>query len=173
MSKTPDDKLKLRKVMFLSAVVLQIGSGLIFLVDVVFELTEFTRHTWFELIGIVGLAIGAGFTFNQYRQLLHRNTKVEQELGAVSGAFQEMIEVHFRNWGLTDAERDVALLSIKGLPIADIATMRATRAGTIKAQSAAIYRKAGVSSRAELISVVIEDLIMGLDLTLSAHPVTA
>ena len=40
MSKTPDDKLKLRKVMFLSAVVLQIGSGLIFLVDVVFELTE-------------------------------------------------------------------------------------------------------------------------------------
>jgi DNA-binding NarL/FixJ family response regulator len=87
--------------------------------------------------------------------------------------FQEMIEVHFRNWGLTDAERDVALLSIKGLPIADIATMRATRAGTIKAQSAAIYRKAGVSSRAELISVVIEDLIMGLDLTLSAHPVTA
>ena len=173
MTQTPDEKLKLRKVMFLSAIALQIGSGMIFLIDVVFELNEFTRHTWFELIGIVGLAIGAGFTFRQYRQLLHRNTKVEQELSAVSGAFQEMIEVHFRNWGLTGAERDVALLSIKGLPVADIATMRATRAGTIKAQSAAIYRKAGVSSRAELISVVIEDLIMGLDLTLSPHPATA
>jgi DNA-binding NarL/FixJ family response regulator len=66
---------------------------------------------------------------------------------------------------LTAAERDVALLSIKGISNTDIAEMRNTRAGTIQAQHAAIYRKAGVSSRAELISVVFEDLIAGLDLT--------
>ena len=43
--------------------------------------------------------------------------------------------------------------------------MRHTREGTIRAQSASIYRKSGVSNRAELISVMIEDLIAGLNLT--------
>ena len=36
---------------------------------------------------------------------------------------------------------------------------------SIKSQCAAIYRKSGVSSRAELVSVVIEDLPAGLDRT--------
>jgi len=47
------------------------------------------------------------------------------------------------------SERDVALLSIKGVSISEIADMRQTRVGTIKAQNAAIYRKSGVSNRAE------------------------
>lgn len=46
--------------------------------------------------------------------------------------------------------------------------MRHTREGTIRAQSASIYRKSGVSNRAELISVMIEDLIAGLNLTVHA-----
>ena len=41
--------------------------------------------------------------------------------------------------------------------------MRQTKIGTIKAQNAAIYRKSGVSSRAELISVMVEELIEGLN----------
>lgn len=113
---------------------------------------------------MIALIIGASVTLAQYRDLLRRNTKIERELGAASGAFQEVIEQHFDAWKLTEAERDVALLSIKGVAIADIATMRQTRGGTIKAQGAAIYRKAGVSSRAELVSVMIEELIAGLEL---------
>ena len=50
------------------------------------------------------------------------------------------------------------------MSVADIATLRKTAAGTVKAQSAAIYRKAGVSNRAEMISVLIEDLIDGVPL---------
>ncbi|MDG1375526.1 MAG: hypothetical protein P8P56_00545 [Yoonia sp.] len=163
--KTEETALSVRKAVFLSAVALQLGCGLVFASDVIMEIGEFTSHTWLELIGVVALTLGATFTIGQYRQLLHRNTKIERELGAVTGAFQEMIESHFQAWSLTSAERDVALLSIKGVSIADIAAMRTTRVGTIKAQSAAIYRKAGVSSRAELISILIEDLIAGLDLS--------
>jgi DNA-binding NarL/FixJ family response regulator len=94
---------------------------------------------------------------------------VERELQAASGAFQQVMEQNFDDWGLTPAERDVALLSIKGVPIAEIARLRDTREGTIKAQSTAIYRKVGVSNRAELIAVMVEELIAGV----SAAPVDA
>jgi DNA-binding CsgD family transcriptional regulator len=81
------------------------------------------------------------------------------------------MEESFARWGLTPSERDVALLSIKGLSVAEIAAMRSTQAGTVKAQCAAVYRKAGVNSRAELLSLFIDDL-MG-DLPLAAPPKAA
>ncbi|MDG1117419.1 MAG: helix-turn-helix transcriptional regulator [Flavimaricola sp.] len=155
----------LRRNMFLAAAILQVSCGIVFTTDVFIELAEFTRHTWVELVGVIALAIGAVVTLSQYLQLLRRNSKIESELDAASGAFQMVIEGHFRSWNLTEAERDVALLSIKGVSISDIAVLRQTRVGTIKSQCAAIYRKSGVSSRAELVSVVIEDLLTGLDRT--------
>ena len=119
---------------------------------------------------MTALAIGAFVTLNQYSQLLVRNSKIERELSVASGAFQEAIEYYFRVWDLTAAERDVALLSIKGVPNVDIAAMRETRVGTIKAQNAAIYRKSGVSSRAELLAVMIEELVAGLEPRETAKP---
>ena len=134
----------------------------VFVIDVISEWKELSLHGIVEVLAVLGLAIGAFLALREYRTLLRRNTKVERELNVASGAFQEVIEHHFDRWGLTLAERDVALFLIKGLSIADVAAMRATRDGTIKAQSAAIYRKAGVSSRSELISVMVEELILGL-----------
>jgi DNA-binding CsgD family transcriptional regulator len=51
------------------------------------------------------------------------------------------------------------MLAIKGLSISEMAEIRQTREGTIKAQCAAVYRKAGVAGRLQLISLFIEDLI--------------
>jgi DNA-binding NarL/FixJ family response regulator len=45
------------------------------------------------------------------------------------------------------------------LSIADIARLRQTSEGTVKAQSNAIYRKAGVNGRTQLLSLFIEDLM--------------
>jgi DNA-binding NarL/FixJ family response regulator len=42
---------------------------------------------------------------------------------------------------------------------AEIAGLRATSEGTIKAQTNAIYRKAGVTGRPQLLSLFIEDLM--------------
>jgi DNA-binding CsgD family transcriptional regulator len=42
---------------------------------------------------------------------------------------------------------------------AEIGSLRATSEGTIKAQTNAIYRKAGVSGRSQLLSLFIEDLM--------------
>jgi DNA-binding CsgD family transcriptional regulator len=73
----------------------------------------------------------------------------------------DIMAERFDEWGLTPAERDVALFAIKGLSIADIAQLRSTSEGTVKAQTAAIYRKAGVSGRSQLLSLFIEDLMDG------------
>lgn len=61
--------------------------------------------------------------------------------------------------GLTPAERDVALFALKGFSLAEIAAFRATSEGTVKAQTNAIYRKAGVSGRTQLLSLFVDDLI--------------
>lgn len=61
--------------------------------------------------------------------------------------------------GLTPAEKDVALFAIKGMSIAEIAMLRETSEGTVKAQTNAIYRKAGVSGRSQLLSLFIDDLM--------------
>ncbi len=84
---------------------------------------------------------------------------MEATLKAASGAFHQLMEDNFEDWSLTPSERDVALLAIKGLAIAEIAGARQTKDGTIKAQFSAIYRKAGVSGRTQLLSLFIDELM--------------
>ena len=167
---TPATGLGIRPTLFLAAAALQIGCGAVFGLDVLVEIRDMTPHRWVETASVIALAIGGILSLREYWSLhrhsvevVKRNDRVEQELRAASGAFQDVITQHFDRWELTEAERAVALLSIKGASIAEIAVMRATREGTIKALNSSIYRKSGVSSRAELISVVIEELIAGLE----------
>ncbi len=107
----------------------------------------------------VGLLLGFGlgaFALHRSRQ---RHRRAESQLRAASGAFMELVEDAFDNWRLTPAERDVALFAIKGCSTAEIAALRGTSEGTIKAQTNAIYRKAGVSGRSQLLGVFIEGLV--------------
>ena len=152
-----------RQRLFLAAAALQLGCGGFFLADVIAERREAFSHVGPEALGVVALWVGAAVTLSELYRLHGRNRAVERQLAAASGAFQEVMEQSFRQWGLTPSERDVALMSIKGLSIADIARLRQTREGTVKAQNAAVYRKAGVSGRAELLSHFIEELLPGID----------
>jgi hypothetical protein len=61
------------------------------------------------------------------RASLRRTKEAENALRAASGAFMELVEEHFDDWGLTGAERDVALFAFKGLSIAEIAELRRRR----------------------------------------------
>ncbi len=113
---------------------------------------------------VIGFALGAVILFRAHR----RNKHIESQLRAASGAFTELMEEKFTDWGLTAAERDVALFAIKGMSLSEIAALRSTSEGTVKAQSNAIYRKAGVSGRTQLLSLFIEDLMdEGLSLEVS------
>ena len=112
-----------------------------------------------EIGAAVGLLLGSAMGIVALRRSEGRRRRVEDQLKAASGAFAELMERRFGEWRLTPAERDVALFSLKGCTLADMAALRGTSEGTIKAQAAAVYRKAGVSSRAQLVSLFIEELM--------------
>ncbi len=161
---TENSRIRLRRAFFLVAAMVQ-GLCLILIgFDVAYELHTFDLMTIVEVTSLLGLLLSVAVIFGEYRRMVHRNRRIEQRLEAATGAFATMMDDQFSRWGLSAAERDVALMSVKGLSVGDIAGLRHTAAGTVKAQSTAIYRKAGVSNRAEMISVLIEDLIDGVPL---------
>lgn len=92
---------------------------------------------------------------------LIRTREVEAKLRVASGAFMNLLEERFASWGLTPAEREVAIFAIKGLSSQEIAQIRQTSEGTVKAQMAAIYRKAAGTGRPQLLSLFIEELMAG------------
>ena len=70
------------------------------------------------------------------------------------------IEVQFTRWGLSDSERDIALLLLKGLSHKEIAQVRKTSEKTVRHQATALYRKASLDGRAQLSSFFLEDLLL-------------
>ena len=118
-------------------------------------------HELIEIAAAIGLLLGIVLGAIALRRTARRTAEAEGKLRAASGAFMEVVEERFDQWGLTPAERDVALFAIKGLSVADIAALRETSEGTVKAQTNAIYRKAGVSGRPQLLSLFIDDLMEG------------
>lgn len=106
----------------------------------------------------LGLLFGAMLVWRSFGDL----NRAEARLERASSAFIDVLNARFDEWGLTAAERDVALFAIKGLSVQEMARLRATSEGTVKAQTAAIYRKAEVTGRPQLLSLFIEDM-MGAD----------
>jgi DNA-binding CsgD family transcriptional regulator len=72
------------------------------------------------------------------------------------------INLQFTRWALTEAERETALLLLKGLSHKEIARARGTSDATARQQAAAIYHKAGVNGRSELAAFFLEDLALPL-----------
>lgn len=125
---------------------------------------RFTPIDWqlremLEVGAALGLLLGIVMGGLTLRRTLAERNSAEERLRRAAGAFGDLLEERFAEWGLTPAERDVALFAIKGLSTADIARLRATSEGTVKAQTNAIYRKAGVTGRPQLLSLFIEDLM--------------
>ena len=75
----------------------------------------------------------------------------------------EAIETQFSRWNFTEAEREVALLLLKGLSLKEIATVRATSDRTVRVQTRALYAKAGLSGRAALSAFFLEDLLAPIE----------
>jgi DNA-binding CsgD family transcriptional regulator len=97
-----------------------------------------------------------------WRRALEHRRRAEAAVSAASGALAEVIAARFAGWGLTAAEADVALFALKGFDTGEIADLRGAAAGTVRAQLARVYAKAGVSNRAGLIALFLEDLLAGL-----------
>lgn len=149
-----------------SMIALQVLSAGYFLFDLLFDVArrdltgnDTALHSVVEALAVLGLLISVVASLREMRRLARRNARVENQLRAASGAFGDMLQGYFERWELTPSERDVALLVIKGFTNAEIAALRGTKEGTVKAQNNAIFRKADVTNRPQLLSMFIEDLM--------------
>lgn len=112
-----------------------------------------------ETLITVMLAASLAFTGRMLRRMMRRQERIEDQLRIASGAFAALLDERFAELRLTPSERDVALLALKGFSNAEMAELRETREGAIKAQCNAVYRKAGVNGRPQLLGLFIEELM--------------
>lgn len=75
----------------------------------------------------------------------------------------QAIEGQFSRWNLTEAEREVALLILKGLSHKEIATVRAVSERTVREQARSVYSKSGLTGRASLSAFFLEDLLAPIE----------
>lgn len=115
-----------------------------------------------EIVATVGLLLGSVFGFVIVMIMQRENRRAQKTIRSMSGALVDVLEEHFASWDLTPAEREVAWLTFKGFTNREIADLRGTREGTIKAQNYAIFRKAGVSSRNQLLATFMDDLLQNV-----------
>ncbi len=117
-------------------------------------------HLVVEAVATAGLIFGILFEINYIRDQWRRSAKLEQNMRVATGALSEVIDEYFHDWGLTPSEKDVAMFAIKGMSNTEIAGLRQSSEGTIKAHLNAVFRKAEVSGRNQLISLLVEDLML-------------
>lgn len=116
-------------------------------------------HLVFEITAVAALTFGLIDSVKYTRSLKERAERQSQSLYHLKQDFDSLVTAKFSTWGLTPAERDVALLLLRGLPSDKIADLRKVTLGTIKVQAHSVLQKAGVSSRVELMSLFMDEFI--------------
>lgn len=158
-----DPKASGRRVLALAAIIaLQGFCAVFFLSDVVFDFSQETPrdalHMSLEGLAALSLVAGVVYLVIELRQLLLRMGEMYRGIRAARGEIAEIMQRYFDDWTLTPSERDVALMILKGFDNEEIARMRGTAAGTVRAQSARVFSKAQVDGRPQLFSIFLEEL---------------
>ena len=126
-----------------------------------------------EIVPIVLTSVGLVLLFQFTRRQSENQVKLIRELEIARAQGQrwraearahlnglgQAIDAQFSRWHLTEAEREVALLLLKGLSHKEVAAIRATSERTVREQARSLYAKAGLTGRAALSAFFLEDLI--------------
>lgn len=136
------------------------------------------RYTWAIALAGLSLLLVLGLLWQRHRA--HRREEgLQQAYEAATGKallhtealeraltdIHTQIEQEFDKWRLTAAEREIAVLLLKGLRLKDIADSRGTSERTVRQQAQAVYKKAGLDGRFELAAHFIEDVMQSMELT--------
>jgi DNA-binding CsgD family transcriptional regulator len=151
-----------RRTWALTAVLaLQAIAAVFFVADVALDIVDdgVSHHIAVELLVCAALVAGMVFGAIEVRRTIDLVRSQQVALRVASGELHQVIRAQFRDWGLTPAETDVAMLALKGLDVAEIAGLRGAAQGTVRAQLTRIYAKAGVSGRAQFAAFFVEDLL--------------
>ncbi len=146
-------------------IIAQVFCAIFFLGDVIDDtediggLLHLDMHLGVELVSAVAMLLAIAVEIKTMMAMYAKQKQSDKSMAVARGALHDVVEAYFDDWALTPAERDVAGFLIKGSSITEIANMRDSAEGTIKTQLNAVYRKAGVSGRSQLVSLLIEDLM--------------
>jgi len=119
----------------------------------------------FALITLLGAGIWRQSRSNRHlREELAElsQARIQQSSPDLQAARHELGRVlrsQFETWQLTETEREVAMLLLKGLSFKEIAAIRSTLEKTVRQQASSIYRKSGVSGRHAFSAWFIEDYL--------------
>jgi DNA-binding CsgD family transcriptional regulator len=163
------------------AIVAIIVGVALFLGMEIYEEPELTPlELLFELLSIVPVvvvSVGVAVLFRIAQRQRDENLRVIRDLELARAQGQRWrsearsfldglgsaIDVQFSRWNLTDAEREVALLLLKGLSTKEIAQVRAVSERTIREQARAVYAKSGLTGRTALSAFFLEDLLAPIE----------
>ncbi|AHZ85748.1 LuxR C-terminal-related transcriptional regulator [Bdellovibrio bacteriovorus] len=98
-------------------------------------------------------------SLNENARLKSEAQEWKQEARKYIEGLSHSIDLQLSKWSLSLAEKEVALLLLKGLSLKEIAEVRGTSEKTARAQSIAIYSKSGLAGRSELAAFFLEDLL--------------
>lgn len=116
-------------------------------------------HHWIELV-VVALILWLMWHEIAGARLLKEKLSAQEAVNRrLSEGVTCQISAKFSEWGLTQAESDVAWLLIKGFSFAEIADLRQVKPKTLRQQASAVYAKAEVGGRSELTAVFLEELL--------------
>ena len=160
-------------------VVVAITSGIaaLMVVELIEDPTLTLREILLEVIEptlivltVTGVLYLLGRTQRQHQEQLTllRDIEVARSEGAqwrtdmreLLKGLSSAIDAQFERWQLTAAEREVALLLLKGLSHKEIAVLRDTSERTIRQQAQSIYGKSNLSGRAALSAFFLEDMLL-------------
>lgn len=121
---------------------------------------------------VIGL-VGATWMAHRFRDLVRYAGALETDLTAsrldvarwraeatdLIAGLSSAIDRQLERWSLTEAEKAIALLLLKGLSHKEIANLREVSESTVRQQARAIYKKAGLGGRHDLAAFFLEDLL--------------
>mgnify|MGYP001815035200 FL=1 len=160
-----------------------IGVALFAAIDISEDLREGTtlRHVGVEGSILLLALVGSMLMAHRLAMTLRRARAVEKEAFALAEQLDatraeadrwrseardvmeglgQALDQQFDRWSLTPAEKEVALLLLKGLSHKEIAQLRSVTEATARQQARAVYKKGGLSGRHDLAAFFLEDLML-------------
>ena len=167
-----DDTRGMRLVLALLSAAIVVGGT----IDLILDAPEswLSGHVLYELGLIVGGLAGAIWLWRNWKRAAESASALQRSLAERQAerdlwrerAAQSLqglasaVSQQFSDWGLTGAEREVALLLLKGQAHKEIAAATGRSERTVRQHAIAAYQKAGVGGRAELAAFFLGDLAL-------------
>jgi len=83
----------------------------------------------------------------------------QKKISHLSTEFLINIDDQFNKWGFSRAEKEIALLLIKGLAMKEIADIRGSSENTVRQQASQVYKKSSLGGRMDLSAFFLDDLL--------------